>query len=85
MVATMKYNANGGQRRSSTGKLDIRRPTVQCRLCKVVESRLSANLKDWEMQHMHFEDGELQFLTCSKCKKLNPMVMLERLAEKEPV
>ena len=36
-------------------------------------------LKDWQMQHMHFEDGERLFLTCDKCKTLNPMVMLEKL------
>lgn len=31
------------------------------------------------MQHMHLEEGELQFMTCPKCKTLNPIVMLERL------
>lgn len=79
-----KYNANGGQRRSSTARLDIpQMPKVKCRLCGITESHLSiGKLKHWEMQHMHLADGELEFMTCAKCKTINPIVMLEMI-EKE--
>lgn len=52
--------------------------TVQCRICKNVESRWNIKeLRKWEMQHLHLSDGEFQFLTCSKCKKISPNEMLE--------
>lgn len=76
-----KYNANGGQRRSSKSKIGI--PSldakVKCRLCDAWERRVSAALSDWEMQHMHFSDGELEFMTCPKCKTMNPIEMLEKI------
>ena len=74
-----KYNANGGQRRSSTTKLYVGEQTIACRICKAVESRLSAKLKNWEMQHMHLASGELEFMTCPKCKTMNPIKMLEMI------
>lgn len=84
-----KYNANGGQRRSAKAKLVIPPcPTIQCRICKTFESRLATEkLRKWEMQHMHFEEGELEFMTCPKCKILGPMEMLRIVGlptDKEP-
>jgi hypothetical protein len=78
-----KYNANGGQRRSSTARLDIPEiPRVKCILCGITESRLSIEkLKHWRMQHMHLDEDDLEFLTCAKCKTINPIVMLEMLGK----
>lgn len=77
-----KYNANGGQRRSSKSSFNIPPcPTVQCRICKVFENRMAIDkLAKWEMQHMHLEEGELEFLTCPKCKEMNPIEMLEKIS-----
>lgn len=78
-----RYNANGGQRRSS--KIDIPIPDtfVKCRLCETRVNRFAAKeLKQWEMQHMHLDQGALEFMTCSKCKLINPMKMLEKIGVK---
>lgn len=79
-----KYNANGDQRRSSSKNINLplADAIVKCRLCPEKINRLNfVGLKQWEMQHMHFSDGELEFMTCPKCKTINPMKMLEMLGE----
>lgn len=81
----MSYNANGGQRRSSSVKLDfpvLSGPiTATCELCGKVGSISVGEVGDWEIQS--FGSG-LRFLACPDCKKLNPIVMLEKYEARKP-
>lgn len=36
----------------------------------------------WEMQHLHFSDTEITYLTCDKCKLISPMEYLDKLQKK---
>jgi hypothetical protein len=38
-----------------------------------------ATCADWEMQHIHLQARDVDFLTCEKCKKLSPMSWLEKI------
>lgn len=44
-----------------------------CDCCKTakVESG-SPDIKNWQMQHLHFKDQVVEFLTCPLCKTKNP-------------
>ena len=50
---------------------------VKCELCEKQKELQQTN--DWEMQHLHFEDDEIKFLTCEKCKLESPMKYLDKL------
>jgi len=54
---------------------------VECRNCGIKKE--VQDTKDWEMQHLHFAETEIEFLTCEKCKLLSPMVYLTKLSERE--
>jgi len=54
-------------------------PTAICRQCGNEKNMSDKSLKDWQMQHLHFEDGDIDFLTCEKCKTLSPMRWLETI------
>jgi hypothetical protein len=75
-----KYNANGGQRRSQKTKFELPRNYVECGYCAKKLAMGTPELKNWEMQHLHFaEDKEIQFMTCGECKKKSPMDWLAKL------
>lgn len=58
---------------------------IKCRICKKINKRQTIeeilDVKNWEMQHLHFADGELEFMTCPECKLLHPTKYLEIVCE----
>jgi|GEM_PF-6199960 len=44
--------------------------------------KYNPNLKmedGWQMQHLHYEDEVIQFLTCETCKLLSPTKFMEKI------
>lgn len=53
---------------------------IKCRICGAVEPRENIGaLRNWEMQHFHFSDGDLDFMTCPNCKTISPLEMMEKI------
>jgi hypothetical protein len=52
-------------------------PHATCDYCGKNEFRYDC--ADWEMQHIHLQARDVDFLTCEKCKKLSPMSWLEKI------
>ncbi len=52
-----------------------------CGVCGKEKVLGDKELYDWQMQHLHVEEGELKLLTCDKCKLLSPMEHLRRAAK----
>ena len=50
---------------------------AQCGVCKKEVEYGKPELKDWQMQHLHFSDAEIQLLTCNTCKNLHQMEFLK--------
>ena len=44
---------------------------AQCGVCKKEIEYGTPILREWEMQHLHFAEGEIQLLTCDICKDLH--------------
>jgi len=49
-----------------------------CDYCKEHRPDLQKSF-GWELQHLHVEEGVIEFLTCDKCKLLSPVKFLEKL------
>lgn len=48
--------------------------------CFMCEAAKELNGKEgWEMQHLHFDDEEVEVLTCNICKQKSPMEFMEKL------
>lgn len=77
----MNYNANGGQRRSSSTKFDFPLPKHKCDLCGIKKENLVES-DGWTMQHLHIHEDEekaTKFLTCDKCSNKSPFEFLKKL------
>lgn len=48
-------------------------PHWQCGVCENTEKIGSEALKHWQMQHLHFSNQTIKFLTCAECKNIDPM------------
>ena len=56
----------------------LKLPIRECGVCAKKEFDL-AKLKHWQMQHLHVSDGEIEILTCEKCKTKSPLWLFENL------
>lgn len=52
---------------------------VKCELCEI--EKPVNETKDWEVQHLHFDDANIDFLTCNNCKLASPSKYLEKLKQ----
>lgn len=48
-----------------------------CDYCGKQQNRLTC--ENWEMNHLHFDDADIDFLTCEKCKLLDPWIFVDKL------
>lgn len=53
----------------------------ECFVCKTKEDNREI-LKTWEIQHLHFDDANLDVLTCVKCKDIHPYELLEQIVNR---
>lgn len=61
-------------------------PTAQCRQCGQcgeVKQMSDKSLTKWQMQHLHFGNLTIDFLTCENCKQLSPEIFLQTLRSEE--
>jgi Zn ribbon nucleic-acid-binding protein len=58
---------------------------VECVVCGAMEKSGSDKLSDWEMQHLHFSDAELEVLTCGECKNTDKFKLAELAQQKARV
>lgn len=60
---------------------------VKCKHCEVEKPIKETSGQNghplWEVQWLHFGDFTVEYLTCDKCKKLNPMDFLAKLQAME--
>lgn len=56
----------------------------KCKFCDEQAKSGSTELRLWEMQHLHFEDEDIDILLCPKCKTMSPMDMLKGLEPHPP-
>lgn len=53
----------------------------QCKFCSETAKSGSAELRLWEMFHLHFKDAEIKVLLCKKCKDTSPHDIFKKLNE----
>lgn len=51
--------------------------TPKCFMCEQEKEDLKRS-DGWEMQHLHFEDAEIELLTCDKCKEISPLKIADK-------
>ncbi len=56
---------------------------VKCTVCPSVVESMSDKAAEWEMQHFHYADVDYTFLTCNKCKKLKPDILIDHVIDSD--
>lgn len=64
------------------GRFDLDTSKWKCEYCGKLEKPASLKLVNWQMQHLHFGDDTIKFLTCDDCKIKSPLDFLAKIEKR---